>query len=137
VVESIDLMPTLLGALGLPVPVLVQGHDLGPLIRGEGASEWVAVTESPYRGRRIAAANHTTRLILTEESGRTELYHYRIDPLELDDRAAAEPDAVSELEDAIERWRVLAEILKAPASQEGPEWSDEQLEQLRTLGYVE
>lgn len=136
VVESIDLMPTLLGALDLPVPALVQGRDLGPLIRGGEAGERVAVTESPFRGRRIAAANHAARLILTEKSGRTELYLYRNDPLELDDRAAVDPDAVSDLEDAIERWRVLAETLESPASQ-GPEWSTEQLEQLKALGYLD
>jgi hypothetical protein len=34
--QAVDLMPTLLSAFGLPVPAVVQGHDLLPLCRGEG-----------------------------------------------------------------------------------------------------
>jgi arylsulfatase A-like enzyme len=33
--QPMDLLPTLLDAFGLPVPVAVQGHSLGPLLRGE------------------------------------------------------------------------------------------------------
>jgi arylsulfatase A-like enzyme len=34
-VETVDIAPTVLSYLGLPVPRRMQGHDLMPLIRGE------------------------------------------------------------------------------------------------------
>jgi arylsulfatase A-like enzyme len=34
-VQTVDLLPTILGALGLPPSEQAQGHDLLPLIRGE------------------------------------------------------------------------------------------------------
>lgn len=136
VVESIDLMPTLLAALNLPVPSAVQGRDLMPLIRGEESDERFAFTESPFYGRRIAAASNRARLIISEKRGVAELFDYRTDVHELDDRAVADPEALADLQRAIDGWRAQIRAYEA-APEQGPEWSTEQLEQLRTLGYVD
>ncbi|MFO7635345.1 MAG: alkaline phosphatase family protein [Caldilinea sp.] len=39
-VESIDIMPTCLETLGLPIPACVQGRSLLPLLRGCTPSDW-------------------------------------------------------------------------------------------------
>lgn len=39
IVSSVDVMPTLLGLCGIPVPAPVQGMDLSPLFRGEPGKE--------------------------------------------------------------------------------------------------
>lgn len=39
-VESIDLLPTCLEALGIEVPAAVQGRSLMPLVRGQTPAEW-------------------------------------------------------------------------------------------------
>ena len=136
VVQSIDLLPTILERLGLDVPPGVQGRSLLPLIRGEQVGERAAFTESPYFGRRIAVATEKHRLIHTGETDSSELFLYRDDPLEL--RALNEPQGALEtgLRRRIDSWRVFVAV-DEPASEEGPGWSAEQLEQLRVLGYVD
>jgi arylsulfatase A-like enzyme len=136
IAESIDLMPTLLREVGLSIPQAVQGRDLAPLIDGVTADGRVAVTESPYYGRRIAAADERARLIISEKAGTAELYDYRADIHELVDRAAADPVTTIELQRAIDAWRArIDEFVAIP--EQGPEFDAEQLEQLKKLGYVE
>ena len=45
-VATADLLPTLLGLLGMDVPTDVDGHDLGPLLRGESMEHPGAYMES-------------------------------------------------------------------------------------------
>jgi len=47
-VASVDLLPTLAAQLGFPVPELVQGRDLAPLIRGESGAIAPIYMESYY-----------------------------------------------------------------------------------------
>ncbi|MFO7320373.1 MAG: alkaline phosphatase family protein [Chloroflexota bacterium] len=39
-VESIDIVPTCLDALEIPIPAAVQGHSLMPFLRGETPEQW-------------------------------------------------------------------------------------------------
>ena len=91
VVESIDLIPTLLEAVAANAPCVVQGQRLLPLTEGRSAAKHlddIAVTESPYRGRRLALATAQHRLLLTRSTGQAELYRYRQDPLDQKDISA-------------------------------------------------
>jgi arylsulfatase A-like enzyme len=57
-VESVDLVPTVLDALGLPSPAhRLEGRSLRPLLRGEAVADWRAATYSEldytYREARL------------------------------------------------------------------------------------
>jgi len=135
VVETIDVMPTLLDRVGAPLPPGIQGESLVPLMRGEGRPPYIAFGESSLDGGRKYIAMGGYRLLLHAETGAAELYAYEADPLELSDRAADEPDRVEALRQRQEEWE--RGVARAALGQEQAPMDDETLEQLRSLGYVQ
>ena len=135
VVETLDVMPTLLDLAGAPLPPGIQGESLVPLMRGEGKPPYIAFGESTFDGGSKYVAMGGFHLIVHDESGRAELFAFEVDPLEQDDRAAAEPQRVEALLQRLEEWeqRVAAAVL----GQEEAPMDEETLEQLRSLGYVQ
>jgi arylsulfatase A-like enzyme len=65
-VRSIDLMPTLLDAAGLPPADRVQGRSLLPLVRGETLAPAPALTETPSE----SSLRDFPWKLLTEKAGR-------------------------------------------------------------------
>jgi arylsulfatase A-like enzyme len=135
IVETIDLMPTLLELAGAPAPPGLQGASLLPLIRGEGRPPYTAFGESAFFGGRVYAALGGYRLLADREGGRAELYHFLEDPLELRDLAAEEPERVEVLRRRLATWREA--VARSAAGEEQAPVEDETLEQLRSLGYVQ
>ncbi len=104
-VEAIDVVPTCLAALNLPVPAhQVEGCSLLPLLRGEAIASWreCAVSELDYgmrRARRVlgrpvdacrAVMLRTREWKYVHWQGlRPQLFHVQDDPLELCDLGAA------------------------------------------------
>ena len=139
VVESIDLMPTLLDAVDIETPEMAQGQSLLPWIEGRpetARTANVAITESPYRGRRLALATDRHRLLLTRQTGQAELYRYREDPLEQQDVATEEAETTERLSQALERWEQKVSSFSFDA-EEIQDLDEETVEQLRTLGYID
>jgi len=136
VVESIDLMPTLLDFASVPVPEMAQGRSLLPILNGGSWTSKVAVTESPYRGRRLAGASEKHRLILTRKTGVSELFAYRKDPLEQKDLSRIHQDEDQDLREALDLWqkRVAATRWETP---EAEPVDDRTHRQLKTLGYID
>jgi arylsulfatase A-like enzyme len=135
VVETIDLMPTLLELVGAPLPPGIQGESLLPLIRGEGRPPYIAFGESFLEGGRKYVAMGGYRLLLDTETGAAELYAYEADPLEQVDRSADEPDRVEVLRRRQEDWEKV--VAGAALGREQAPMDEETLEQLRSLGYVQ
>ena len=158
-VQAIDLYPTLLELAGLEAPERVQGTSLVPLLTSDAAEaprERPVFVELPANRPgevpRFAIIDGRWKLVWNEgagESGRTdrkgepialpeyELYDHAADPLNLDDVSADHPEEVERLAPALERWRSWAREQKLDESQATAEMSAEELEQLRSLGYVE
>lgn len=136
VVETIDLMPTLLELAGLEVPLTLQGETLLPFLRGENPPPGLAITESPYFGRRIAVANEDFRFFYTQRRNKKELYAYRKDNLELSDIVEENPAMAEELYLEMQLWENQVEAYKAER-ETADELREETLQQLRTLGYIE
>ncbi len=135
-VQAIDVMPTLLEAVGTSLPQRIHGQSLLPLIRGSGEYSGLAISESPFHGRRIAVATPDTRLIYTVEQDRSELYDYRADPLEAIDLSSERPETVERLREGVERWQSLVKT-SAQQAAEAATVDETTIENLRALGYLD
>jgi choline-sulfatase len=103
-ISSIDVMPTILQLLDVPVTQEVRkqmrGGSLVPAMQGESARRDV-FSETDYREytyKRSIIDPDGWKLIYTLESKTRELYDLNADPGETDDRSAAEPARAEELQ---------------------------------------
>ena len=136
VVRIVDVMPTVLDALGVPPPKPVQGRSLRPLWNGERL-DLMAFAETFYPRYHYGWSDLQTiadgryKLIAAP---RRELYDLREDPGETRDIAAANAARADALE------RGLHDMLGRLASKEPqktPQPMDPEAEErLRALGYV-
>jgi arylsulfatase A-like enzyme len=137
-VSLIDVMPTLLGLARIDgkLPPM-QGQDLMPLVRGEGreGESWAFASALPQETASIVAQNQRLKLILDLETGASELYDLREDPDESTDLAAERPDLLdamkSEVQAHLDYLRSFPSYRPTPTA-----LSDEDIEKLRSLGYV-
>jgi hypothetical protein len=92
VVQTIDLLPTTLSALGIPRPARLRGRDLGPLLAGTGdakaVDEGFAFAETDDYA---LVAEGADRLVCQRRAAACALYRPVDDPLERIDREIADP----------------------------------------------
>jgi arylsulfatase A-like enzyme len=153
IVESIDIVPTLLEISGLSVPESAQGRSLMPLLGGGGnwekqpAFSEKAKTRHPFGTLDPALGSYaatTEEWKLVHNVHRRpgmeefELYNMQSDPLNLNNVAGDHPQIVQELAAEIARWRDNAEAAALPSDDEASEHLDAgELERLRNLGYIQ
>ena len=152
VTASIDVLPTLLDLLGLPIPPEVQGRSLRPLWEDPDAWEpGAALSESLSESNEIKGLRDDRYKLLVRldaetvrESGRSylppgapaSLFDLARDPGERVDLLAPPADEGAE-ERAREMTAELRRRLTVVGHAEEGELSPEALEGLRALGYVE
>ncbi len=162
VVQSLDVMPTLLQASGLPLPEGIQGQSLMPLVAesGNGGSSndsaWrsrPAITEEAKTSSASVGApppNDTESFAITDGQWKLvrhtvrprggpefELFDFIKDPLDKSDVAAEHPDVVARLAKALDGWKEMATAARLKPDSEGLQnLSPEQLQRLRSLGYI-
>lgn len=135
-VSIVDVAPTVLDALKLP---LVQGMQGRSLLRrtDEGPADIVA--ETVY-GKQAAGFSHLVSL-------RHDRWKYMLgscralhdlesDPAELDDVAEAHPEIASALDTRVRELLASQQAAAAARERERQDSSGDRLEQLRALGYV-
>jgi arylsulfatase A-like enzyme/Tfp pilus assembly protein PilF len=135
-VRIVDVMPTALSLLGLPIPTDVQGTDLMPLARGQHL-DLVAHSESWYPryhyGWSELRSIQDGRFKLIH-APRPELYDLSIDPNEERDRSAADASRLDGFVRALDRFE--ADTAREGAER-GPRPVDAETEErLAALGYV-
>ncbi|HSF18891.1 MAG TPA: sulfatase-like hydrolase/transferase [Vicinamibacteria bacterium] len=138
-VRSIDLMPTVLDWLEIPVPASVQGLSLRPLVEGDvDTLELVAYGESYYpRGHYGWSELRSLRTDALHfiQAPRPELYDIRNDPAERKNQAPERPNEVTtfreELETLYQRFAADAVEQQAPV-----ELDEETRRGLEALGYL-
>jgi len=103
-ISSIDVMPTILDLLDVPVTddlrKQLRGKSLVPAMQGRPESEDV-YSETDYRlytHKRSVITKNGWKLIYTLENGGRELYDLKSDPRELENLAEKEPRRAYELE---------------------------------------
>jgi arylsulfatase A-like enzyme len=158
-VQTIDVMPTLLEASGLPIPKEAQGRSLWSLMRpADGvvhAAEppRAAISEKAQTAKGTGAPPpHDTAsqaivwdgYKLIENSVRKpgtpelELFDHRRDPLNRRDLAKERPELVERLQKELRAWRKVAEAARLkPDAEAAKSLSADELERLRALGYIQ
>ena len=139
-VSHVDLMPTILEAVGQPIPEEAQGQSLVPLLQGTTVDEFESAIYSesmypllhygwaPLRSLRKGQYKFI-------DSPQPELYDIAADPLEQNNILLEERRTSRELKDQLD---LMVEQLKSdePATVEPAELDEETLLQLRALGYM-
>ncbi len=130
-VSHVDIMPTVLGVLGIEVPAAVQGRSmLKP-------RERIVITEShpkvwePLFQRAIY---HDDRKLISYSDGRRELFNLKSDGAEAHNLLDEQPDAAEKLQALLDAW----DQVTVPSGDAQPvELSDEDIELLRDIGYIQ
>jgi arylsulfatase A-like enzyme len=155
-VTLLDILPTVLEATGQKVPDRLQGLSLLPFLRRPGGGAPRAIPsrelfadlgplglewEMPFHRKAIRSGDRKLIVTYAKEGGVTkELYDLAADPRERCNVYAerqADP-AVGRMEERLGQFiRQGVEYRAANASEEGFEASEELLQQLRSLGYIQ
>lgn len=135
-VSLVDLVPTIRAALGQPPIDGLPGEDLAAMLGRGGAPERELYCELAESGARLhCAIAYPWKLVQNETSGTARLYDVSRDPGEDDDVAAAHPDVVERLKEALSVSDVKGGAMwPAPGS---ASVSADELSRLRSLGYVD
>ncbi len=136
-VSHVDLLPTILEAVGLPAPAEAQGRSLLPDLFEMATAERPVYSESLYPllhyGWSPLRAMRTERYKLIE-APRWELYDLQADPREESNLADELPDVARRLRKELAE---LASALEAGAAAAPQlELDETTMRQLRALGYV-
>jgi len=120
VVQQIDLFPTVLGALGLPLPAPVDGQNLLTLISGEQSPRGKAYVQ---RLNQKAVRTDEWKLIHNVRGDSYELYDLERDRPEKDNVYETGPEPARELQDdLLEFYQVNPEGWHFAYSSADPEW---------------
>jgi arylsulfatase A-like enzyme len=136
-VSLIDVFPTLIEQLGLRQVAGLQGRSLLPLIGGEKFTV-PAFAEAVKKGAEQKAVYvGDWKVIVGADNTPPMLYNIAADPLEQNDLATGSPDKVKPLADLVQR-QVDQNRRMAPGERP-PDvpLSPDQIERLKSLGYVE
>lgn len=101
-VKSIDVMPTVLGSLSIPVNAEAQGLNLLPLIKRDGNENFNRYVFSEGRGKKWSLRSKKWKLIY--DKGTFELYNLEKDFREQNNLSKTYPDVVYELYQKYLEW---------------------------------
>jgi arylsulfatase A-like enzyme len=145
--QALDLAPTILDMLGLPVHEEMEGCSLLPVLRGDrdedperllyleaGGNLW---SGDRFRslpgnaGKPRVVRNQRWKLILTPGRDPLELYDVETDPRETTNLIDAQPEIAERLGEALRAW------MSRPQRELDSPISPEHEERLRQLGYIQ
>ncbi|HVS15967.1 MAG TPA: sulfatase, partial [Thermoanaerobaculia bacterium] len=155
-VENVDIMPTILELSGLPRPEGLQGRSLAPWLLGERSSEpdprpafsqMAAISASggnppPFDQAAYSIVDDGWKLIHNSTGAgakpQFELYDHRSDPFDHTNVAAENPEVVTRLARQLAAWLEETSARRLADDGEGDtEMSQEELQRLRALGYIQ
>lgn len=118
-ISALDIVPTILDIVDVPVPKEMRGHSLLPLLNGEQAvlnerSELIGYTnnrrsENAIMGEPVEGyylRNQRWHFLWYAHSGEQQLYDMTLDPRGETDQSADYPQLVAEFKARIEEWKL-------------------------------
>jgi arylsulfatase A-like enzyme len=107
--EQVDILPTVLDAVGIPIPAWAEGVSLLPATRGQKLADHYIFsmnleTEPAFsviKDGTFAIADNDFKLVSSLSTGKQALYRYRTDFGEQHDLLESEPDAAQRLSGAL------------------------------------
>jgi arylsulfatase A-like enzyme len=142
VIESpvglVDVLPTVVGSLGIEVPSAVGARlPLAPDDEQEGDSIQQVFSETKTRGRWLqSVVVGDWKLIVDRESGDVELYDLETDPGERDDRSTRDTEVRQTLQKSLDAWAATVAPGRSGDSQEAS-FTEQELRNLKALGYLD
>ncbi len=152
-VESMDVMPTILQMCGLKPPPGIQGRSLVPILTADKTqssypvfSEKAATVDvnapAPNETESYSVIWNEWKLIHNsirpEGHLEFELYDHAKDPLDQNNVASLHPDVVKRYSKILEDWRKRAAAARLKPDREANQsLSQEELERMRSLGYIQ
>ncbi|HEX3698057.1 MAG TPA: sulfatase-like hydrolase/transferase [Polyangia bacterium] len=119
-VQLVDVTPTLLNVVNIPVPVRMRGTDLGPwLARPPAAADRLPPAFAEVDDRR-AVIFGSEKLICDMRGGFCAYYDLARDPGERQNLADARPDRVAALRAILDRWLDDGMALEPAAAKNSP-----------------
>jgi arylsulfatase A-like enzyme len=140
-VRAIDIMPTILGMLGVKHKLNIQGKSLLPLIKGEEMGNRTAFSESLFFfEERKSIRTGKYNFIYFTDSQKKELYDLESDPWELenivDERPEVAYDLQNKLLDFMKDCRNIANTLGTEKHSKPVKLDEESKQRLKALGYL-
>ena len=141
VVGQVDVMPTILDFLGLPIPTDIQGQSLKKLILGQeqDSPAGEAFTESHFPllhygwSELYGLFNSQYQYI---QAPKPELYDLTKDPAEAENLAGKNPKLIKEFDYKVEQIKKSSKSKFTQEAKSDVEMDETTKEQLRDLGYV-
>lgn len=100
-VGLVDLMPTVLGAIGVPVSPRVRGRDLGRELVGKGDPQGFAFAETDEH---TLLAEGDLRLVCARRVGACRLFDVADDPKQLSDASSRHAEALARMKGRLVGW---------------------------------
>ena len=134
-VRHIDVAPTLCELVGVEPDPAFLGRSLLPLLQGIGQEDRPVLSQGNFWGPSRQAWRHgDLKLVQSAAPAQVQLFDIKADPGELHDLAAEAPEALQRMTDELE---LVLQALSAEATTgPAPVLTPEQIEQLRSLGYL-
>jgi arylsulfatase A-like enzyme len=107
--EQVDILPTILDALGIPIPNWAEGVSLLPATRGQKLADHFIFSmnletepaQKPIKDGTLAIVDNDFKLVSYLSTGKRALYRYRTDSSEQHDVLESEPDVAQRLGGAL------------------------------------
>ncbi len=104
VVQSLDIMPTILAAAGISSLAQAEGNSLWPLMLGRETGEGRVAFAEGLEDSSIAVVTRDWKLIRNNAKGTLELYDMKSDLGELNNLASANPGQALAMESQVKAW---------------------------------
>jgi arylsulfatase A-like enzyme len=138
-VRNIDIVPTLLDLLDIPIPARMHGTSLLTLINGEAPGRTAEFTLSGVvsietADNLLCVTERGYKYIRNYTNGMEELYDLAGDPADSCNLADSLPAVASDLRDKLSAYR--AALIRADGGGETARIDKKTMEKLKSLGYL-
>ena len=136
-VNSVDIMPTILGLANIEIKIPVEGRNLFSSHReSDGPERQEGMVFAQYRRSSYAVRTQEWKYIQNHKQNTFELFHLFTDPYEKKDVSDAYPNIRNKFANILSEWK-RSRIKMDKLETEKINYSEETLEKLRSLGYLQ